>query len=46
MTTSITEESDFYFWIVDYLHQLGPTKMYPKALADAADLAPELIAEE
>jgi hypothetical protein len=46
MTTSITEESDFYFWIVDYLHQLGPRKMYPKALADAADLALELIAEE
>jgi hypothetical protein len=46
MTTTITEESDFYFWLVEYLHQLGPEKMYPKALADAADLALELIAEE
>jgi hypothetical protein len=45
MTTTITEESDFYLWIVEYLHQLGPTTMYPKALADAADLALELIAE-
>jgi hypothetical protein len=45
MTTTITEESDFYFWIVEYLHQLGPVKMYPKALADAGDLALELIAE-
>lgn len=45
MTTTITEESDFYFWTVDYLHQLGPVKMYPKALADAADVVLELIAE-
>jgi hypothetical protein len=45
MTTTITEESNFYFWIVEYLHQLGPVKMYPKELADADDLALELIAE-
>jgi hypothetical protein len=45
MTATITYESDFYFWIVDYLHKLGPIKMYPRALADAADLALELIAD-
>jgi hypothetical protein len=45
MATIITEESDFCFCVVEYLHQLSPTKMYPKALADAADLALELIAE-
>lgn len=45
MVTTITDESDFYFWIVEYLHKLGPIKLYPAALADAADLALELIAE-
>jgi hypothetical protein len=44
MTSKITEESDFYFWIVEYLHKLGPVKNYPTALADAADLALDLIA--
>ena len=39
----ISYESDFHFWIVDYFHRLGPTKMYPKATADAADLALSLI---
>ncbi len=39
----ITHESDFYFWLIEYLHKMGPVRMYPKALADAADLALDLI---
>ena len=42
--TTITHESDFYFWMIEYLHKMDPVRMYPKALADAADLAPDLIA--
>jgi hypothetical protein len=41
--TIMTNESQFYSWIVDHLHQLGPSKMYPKALVDAAELALEVI---
>lgn len=44
MMAEITNESDFYFWIVEYLHKLGPVKQYPKALTEAADLALRAIA--
>jgi hypothetical protein len=44
VATRIARESDFYFWMIEYLHKMGPVRMYPKALADAADLALDLIA--
>ncbi len=42
MTTKITFESDFYFWIVEYLHKLGPMKMEAPAYSSKTGASVEV----